>query len=409
MATAEQPIAIMVPAWQEASVIGKMAELAAKRFDYQNFVVFIGTYPNDPDTQQVVDQIAETYPNIKKVVCVDPGPTTKADCINNIIAKIFEYEQEHQTQFECFVFHDAEDVVHELELRVYNHWVAEWDLIQAPVIPLRRPWWWITAGHYNDEFTEFHRKDLLVRRKISRHVPSAGVGTGFSRRVILALAKVNNNTIFNTGSLTEDYDISLQLLGNGFKEIFVRQSVPTNHWWKRDYVAVRAFFPHKFAHAIRQKSRWIVGIVFQSWRNIGWKGGLGLRYFLYRDRKSILTNPVNLIAYFVALNIIAMTTIHFFWEGAISFPSLIYEDSWLMLLVYVNGFFLLNRLLQRFYFVSRIYGLQEAVLSAPRMIWGNIVNFLAFRRALGQFLHAENHGKDVIWDKTTHDFPDLEN
>ncbi len=403
------PIAIMVPAWQEAPVVGKMAELAANRFQYEHFHVFIGTYPNDPDTQHEVDKVVATNPNVHKVVCALPGPTTKADCLNNVITRIFQFEKDHDMHFECIVFHDAEDVVHGQELKVFNYWVREYDLIQLPVIPIPRPWHWFTAGHYNDEFVELHSKDINVRKMLSDNVPSAGVGTGFSRRAIASLYAHNKGQVFNTGSLTEDYDIGFQLVLSGHKEIFVQQRVPTDSRWRRDYVAVRAFFPHEFQRAVRQKSRWIVGIVFQGYQRIGWVGSFAMRYILYRDRKAVLTNPANLLAYYVAANIVAMTTIHFFWEDAITFPSLIYDDSWLMNLVLINGLFLTNRVLQRLYFVSRIFGFMEGFLSTPRIVWGNVINFFAFVRALGQFRGAKKSGKEVAWDKTTHEFPDVEN
>ncbi|MEZ2148313.1 hypothetical protein AAE026_39510, partial [Bradyrhizobium sp. DN5] len=47
----EQPLAIMVPAWNEVGVIGEMARLAASTIDHENYQIFVGTYPNDPDTQ----------------------------------------------------------------------------------------------------------------------------------------------------------------------------------------------------------------------------------------------------------------------------------------------------------------------------------------------------------------------
>ena len=42
----EKPLAIMVPAWNETGVIGNMAELAATTLDYENYHIFVGTYPN---------------------------------------------------------------------------------------------------------------------------------------------------------------------------------------------------------------------------------------------------------------------------------------------------------------------------------------------------------------------------
>lgn len=44
----EKPLAIMVPAWHEVGVVGEMARLAASTLDYENYQIFVGTYPNDP-------------------------------------------------------------------------------------------------------------------------------------------------------------------------------------------------------------------------------------------------------------------------------------------------------------------------------------------------------------------------
>lgn len=75
----EKPLAIMVPAWQEHGVIGKMAQLAATTLDYENYHIFIGTYPNDPQTHADVEQVRAHFPNVHSVVCARPGPTSKAD------------------------------------------------------------------------------------------------------------------------------------------------------------------------------------------------------------------------------------------------------------------------------------------------------------------------------------------
>jgi len=41
----EKPLAIMVPAWREVGVVGAMAHLAASTLDYENYQIFVGTYP----------------------------------------------------------------------------------------------------------------------------------------------------------------------------------------------------------------------------------------------------------------------------------------------------------------------------------------------------------------------------
>ncbi|SUB70200.1 bacteriophage N4 adsorption protein B [Pluralibacter gergoviae] len=101
----EKPLAIMVPAWNETGVIGNMAELAAMTLDYENYHIFVGTYPNDPDTQRDVDDVCARFPNVHKVVCARPGPTSKADCLNNILDA--HHAVRAQRQLHLFGLHTA--------------------------------------------------------------------------------------------------------------------------------------------------------------------------------------------------------------------------------------------------------------------------------------------------------------
>ena len=115
-----------------------MAELAASTLDYENYHIFVGTYPNDPDTQSDVDEVCARFPNVHKVVCARPGPTSKADCLNNVLDAILQFERIAQLQFAGFILHDAEDVVCKEELRLFNFLVERKDLIQLPVYPFAR-------------------------------------------------------------------------------------------------------------------------------------------------------------------------------------------------------------------------------------------------------------------------------
>ena len=183
----EKALAIMVPAWNETGVIGNMARLAASSLDYENYHIFVGTYPNDPDTQRDVDEVCARFPNVHKVVCARPGPTSKADCLNNILDAILQFENSARFNFSGFILHDAEDVISPLELRLFNYLVDRKDLIQIPVYPFERKWTHFTSLSYLDEFSELHGKDVPVREALAGQVPSAGVGTCFSRRAVLAL------------------------------------------------------------------------------------------------------------------------------------------------------------------------------------------------------------------------------
>lgn len=53
--------------WQEHGVIGKMAEHVVTTLDYENYHIFVGTYPNDPQTQHEVDQVQARFSNVHKV------------------------------------------------------------------------------------------------------------------------------------------------------------------------------------------------------------------------------------------------------------------------------------------------------------------------------------------------------
>jgi len=411
----QQHIAIMIPAWHEAPVIARMADYLAKSFDYDNYHVFIGTYPNDLETQAEVDKVVARYPQLHKVVTSRPGPTTKADCLNHIIAAITAFESGQGLHFDCLAYHDAEDVVHPLELRVFNHLVPQYDLVQLPVMPLVRPWYQMVGNHYVDEFSEWHGKDLLVRQQLTGQVPSAGVGTAFSRKAIALLEQMNEGQVFDTGTLTEDYEIGVRLHEVGARQLLVHYPVRFEGtppaWFGRAgvhaTVCVQEYFPHKASLAVRQKARWVVGIVFQSWRKLGWRGGLAMRYVLMRDRKSVLAFPSLLLGYLIVVSVLVR-------EGHLlldptwwRYPDLIPAGSVFWTLTLINFLFMLNRLLQRFICTRRYFGFWQGVQSVPRMVLGNFINIGAFFRAFTLMRRSERSGRPVGWDKTHHVFPDL--
>lgn len=416
-AIAEKPLAIMVPAWNEVGVVGEMARLAASTIDYENYQIFVGTYPNDAETRADVDAVCQHYPNVHKVVCARPGPTSKADCLNNIIDAILRFESEAKIQFAGFILHDAEDVISPMELRLYNYLLPNKDLIQIPVYPYAPEWKGFTAGHYVDEFAENHGKDVIVREALTGQVPSAGVGTCFSRKAISALLEDGDGIAFDVQSLTEDYDIGFRLKQKGMKCIFARYSVsdpklaleqPWAFGMNREFsqvICVREHFPRDLQHAIRQKSRWIVGIVFQGTKNLGWSTGL-LNYFLWRDRRGLIAYMLSFLVNLLFAVLLVMWLVTVISPDSWRYPSILSDSSLLPVLLWLNGFMLLNRLFQRGWFVTRYYGLVEGLLSAPRMMWSNFVNFFANLRALRQVMEMGD-SRRVAWDKTTHEFPAL--
>lgn len=415
MLPAEQPIAIMIPAWAEAPVIRRMLENLLRTVSYSNYYVFVGTYANDRATQREVEAVRERFDNVHRIVVPHDGPSSKADCLNWIYQGIRLFEQREGLELQIFVMQDAEDLLHPLSLKLYNYLIPRKDMVQLPVLPLEPPWYHLTGGHYLDEFAENHSKDLVVREYLSRAIPSAGVGCAFSRNAFELVAASNQNLLFNTDSLTEDYDFGLRLREHGLQGIFVRQAIDRvavrrGLFGRRpvrvqELIATREYFPTRLRAAIRQKSRWVFGIALQGWRSLGWTGPGWSRYMLFRDRKALVTSVVAMLGYFVLFAVLAI------WLAARSlpqleeYPPLVPRGSFLWYLVLVATFFLLVRLVQRAYFVGRLYGPLQALLSIPRQVWGNVINFGATSRALWMFGRQVLRGEIIGWEKTEHEFP----
>lgn len=414
----EQPVAIMIPAWDESAVIRRMLENTLRRLKYSNYHVFVGTYPNDEATEREVEVIREKFANVHRITCPHDGPTNKADCLNWLYQGIQLYEKEQKILFQIFVMDDCEDIVHPFYLKLFNHLIPDNDMVQVPVYPLEVPWYQFTAGHYLDEFAENHTKDIRVRQTLSGGIPSAGVGSAFSRKAMQSMAHQNNNQVFNVESLTEDYEFGVSLAQLGLQGIFCKYSVKEGHTRHgssdspaqrlTSTVAVREFFPTRFWQAVRQKSRWILGISLQGWKNMGWKGTAGQRYWFFRDRKGILTNQISVLAYSVLAVLLIVQLFPSISPGSYRYPNLIVDHSWLWYIIWADTAFLAIRSCQRALIVQHTFGWKQAFLSFPRQIWANVINSAAGSRALYLFVRSQITGKAIAWDKTAHVFPSEE-
>ena len=414
----EQPLAIMIPAWQEYDVIAPMIEDMVRVFDYRAYTIFVGTYQNDPATIAEVERMRHRYKHLHRVEVPHDGPTCKADCLNWVVQAILKYELDSGVDFAGVVMHDSEDVVHPVELKFFNYLLPRKDMIQLPVTSLERDWYELVAGSYMDEFAEWHAKDLVVRESMAKHVPSAGTGTCFSRRAIGALVEQTDSQPFNTESLTEDYDVGNRIGKLGMESIFprfmVQFSTRRRSWFgwgpQREFVismplCVREFFPDTLRAAVRQRARWTLGIGLQGWQQTGWGGSIANRYLLLRDRKGTVTALVGMLAYLLVVQFLLFAVASLLGLTPNMFPSPFIDSKWTHFLLTANFISLSLRVIQRVIFTSRLYGWEHGVLSVPRMVIGNYVNFLAVSRAWRLFIAHVITGRRLVWDKTMHDFP----
>ncbi|RVT42205.1 glycosyl transferase family protein [Sphingobium algorifonticola] len=303
-------------------------------------------------------------------------------------------EQACGAPFKAIVLHDAEDVVHPDALRLLDRMCDRFDLVQLPVLPLPSQQSQWVAGHYCDEFAESHTKNLIVREAIGAAVPSAGVGCAFRRDALARLASEQSGRPFDPHSLTEDYEIGLRLAERGYSSVFVRmmdaQGQP---------VCTREHFPERLEDAVRQKTRWTIGISLAGWDRLGWHGGFTERWMRLRDRRAALSALVLGAAYLGGLVWMLLTLVG--WLGG---PAALPPHPWLPPLLTVTALLMLWRMLMRACFVTYAYGWRQGLWSLPRIAIGNLIAMLAARRALFRYA-AMLRGAPLRWDKTTHRFP----
>lgn len=392
--------ALMVPAWDEAAVIGPMLRRFLSAVARADVTVFVGTYPNDPATAAAVRSVAD--PRVRLMVGGEPGPTTKADCLNRLWRAVAAAEQADGRRFDAILLHDAEDVVDPRSLELYErHLAAGAAMVQLPVVPLCDPRSRWVAGHYLDEFAEAHTRDMMVRSALGLPLPSAGVGTAIDRDWLGRLEGADGAP-FDARSLTEDYELGHRLHALGGRAVMVRATVAG------ELVATRAFFPATLEAAVRQKARWLTGIALAGWDRLGWPGRLAARWMLVRDRKGLLTAAIAIIAYATAVLFLTQLAVRAMLarQAGVTMPPLLGPDAALLTrLLWINAGLLGWRLIARAGFTGAQHGVAEALRAIPRAVLANGINFLAALRAFDRYRALLTAGGAPAWDKTVHRFP----
>lgn len=384
-------LAVLVPAWDEAAVIAPMLRAALHRFDHPEYKIFVGHYRNDPGTRAAILSVED--PRVIAVQVNADGPTTKADCLNHLFAALEAHEAAMGRAAKAVVLHDAEDVVHPLELRLFDRLIEYAALIQLPVVPLIDPNSRWVAGHYADEFAECHVKELVVREAVGAAIPLAGVGCAIGRVALERLALRHDGRPFNGESMTEDYELGLRLGGIGLKTMFVRMRVAPG---SGRVVVSRGHFPASIEAAVRQKARWIGGIAFSGWDRLGWHGGIGERWMRLRDRKGPLAAMLLLSGYVAALLWAQLA-----FAAALGAPVGVPSSPALAALMEINAWLLAWRMLMRASCTAHVHGWREGLRSVPRTVVANLIAILATHRAL--MIHSA--GGPKRWDKTHHVYP----
>lgn len=415
-------LAVAVAAWKEDNVLGDVISNLIETAQYPTsmYHIFLGVYPNDAKTLAVAEELSRTYENVHVAVNIKAGPTTKADNINSILRYVKYFEKTRGWEFNAFVIHDSEDVVHPYEFKLENYLIDRYDALQFPVFPLQQmPNWYnlfhnMTVGTYADEFAENHYHTMVARNRAAAFVPSAGTGFALSRKILL---DYNFENIFPEDSLTEDYKLSLTLNQKGYHVHYVLEAIERlndDGRVVREFVSTRSRFPATFQAAVKQKTRWIFGITMQSikFKSIFEPNEMSFmsRYTLYKDWKAKFGNLINFFGYTVFLYIL----LSMFFDWPVMYP----KGSFSWYLCIFLTVMMLERQLLRALAIKNVYGWRSMLVACCfpplmplRLIWGNIINMAATCKAWRQLIF-KNNGSAMTnkktnrqrWDKTDHDF-----
>lgn len=385
--------AVMVPAWQEAAVIGTTIAHALRAWQQDGWVLYVGCYRNDPSTIAAAIAAADGDARVRLVVHDAVGPTTKADCLNRLYRALQEDEVRLGQPSRMVLLHDAEDMVDPLALPLLDQAIDYADFVQLPVLPVANPHSRWIASHYCEEFAEAHGKAMVVRDALGAGLPSAGVGCAIAREQLSMLAAEHRDgQPFDPESLTEDYQLGLAIGRQGGRMRFLRVRNSQGA-----LVATRACFPARIDAAVRQKTRWLHGIAFQGWERLGWSLSPAESWMRLRDRRGPFAALVLAVAYVLVL--LSGASLLLTATGLAPAITLAPVLWWLLVFNFAS---IVWRALFRFAFTAREYGWAEGGRAILRIPVANVIAIMAGRRAFAAYL-ASLTGQTPRWDKTEHD------
>ncbi|WP_432201023.1 glycosyl transferase family protein [Erythrobacter sp. W53] len=384
--------AVFIPAWRESQVIGQTLSHALNKWQHSDLRIYIGCYRNDPATLDAAMKAVRGDARVRMVIHDRDGPTSKPDVLNRLYDALREDEERSGEIARMVILHDAEDMVDANALSALDRAIDDNEFVQLPVMPMPLRGSPLIAGHYCDEFAEAHGKMMVVRDAVGAGIPGAGVGCAIAREMLECVAEQNGDgKPFAVDSLTEDYELGLQVKALGGRDRFLRLRDAQGQ-----LVATRAYFPSSVETAVRQKTRWIQGIALQGWDRIGWQGGLAQKWMQMRDRRGPFASILLAMAYALVL------LIGFTWAAAqMGLVNSVPLSPVVSSLLAANLMAFFWRFVARWAFTTREHGIWQGLLSIPRMFVSNWIAILAGRRALFSYVRSLR-GAPTRWDKTEH-------
>jgi len=240
-------IAVIIPAFREENVLKRTLRLlveAAEKYDPRLVKIFVGTYPNDPGTRRIAKSFEAEYPGlVEEVVNPKPGPTTKAQNLNNV------YEEVRRGSFDLVGIQDAEDITPQSIFKAVNYWykrIRGDERFAGLQLAVR-------AKPDNYSYTNLvyllmlRSTNLFLTARNGFFIPSHGAGTYYKREAVDEVLS-RKGYVWDEDSFTEDFELSLYLYYVLGKTLLY---IP--------YPYIEEYFPSTFRGAVKQMSRWSYG------------------------------------------------------------------------------------------------------------------------------------------------------
>ena len=386
-------IAVCIANWHEADVLKPMVEGNLRNLQYDNYQLVLGVYPNDEDTVRVAEALEKAHPkHVKVVINRRNGPTSKGQMLNEVFARLYIDES---TAPDLVVIHDSEDMIAPSSLELYADLSSDYAMIQIPVFSLDSRNRSLVGASYMEEFAERHTREMLLRSQLGAFVPSAGVGTCIRKDLIQHfLAK--RARVLRPDSITEDYILGAEAHADGFKATFAAFRDPRHSG--KPIIATLEYFPKDLWASIKQKTRWVYGISFESTAKLGWTGQGWNLFFQYRDRKGAITNILPL----ASLLLLAI--------GLLLRPDMsklsAFTHAALIFVLFANTVNIFIRIGIKALAFKDVYGHLNILGLVARWPVSLFVNAVAVLRAWKMFLlESRFASRQVSWAKTAHEIP----
>ena len=268
---------IMIPAYREASVMGKLIENVS-RFEYpaDRLEVLLLVEQDDDETLEVLRDI-EPGPSFKLVV-VPPGePRTKPKALNFGLTL---------ARGEVIAIYDVEDTPDVLQLRraavALARFGPEVACIQAKLSYANARQNFITRS-FTIEYTMWYSFFLPGLSSMHAPIPLGGTSNHFRRTALRALGG------WDPYNVTEDCDLGIRMFREGY-DVKVLDSVTLEE------------ANSDFVNWVKQRSRWYKGYLqtflihlrspVELTREMGWKGVAHLSAFVGGTPVLAMVNPI---------------------------------------------------------------------------------------------------------------------